>query len=157
MTCFFLFPTPLFLEKCIIKALAAAPSCRKGYLVVNNSKICCACLSAPEKKEAACVLVCTGELYGNASVRKKEMLFFPSLSLEFAFKCTLTAAFSRNSLLAPSGQRVRGDGWVWWGWCPCPFCYHILGITALDLYLTVRFIYQVLESTGFLHVTYGRS
>lgn len=60
--------------------------------------------------------------------------------------------FSCNSLLAPSGQRVRGDGWVWWGWCPC---YHILGITALDLYLTVKLIYQVLESTGFLHVTYA--
>lgn len=71
---------PLFLKKCIIKALAAAPSCRKGYLVVNNSKICCACLSAPEKKEAACVLVCTGELYGNVSVRKKKMLLFSSLA-----------------------------------------------------------------------------
>lgn len=48
-------PPPIFLKKCIIKALTAAPSCRKGYLVVNNLKICYACLSVPEKKEAACV------------------------------------------------------------------------------------------------------
>lgn len=46
---------------------------------------------------------------------RRKCFFFPlSLSLEFAFTCNLTAAFSRNSLLAPSGQRVRGDGWVWW-------------------------------------------
>lgn len=111
---------------------------------------------ARKKGSSMCVSLHWGALWKCFS-QKEENDFPLSLSLEFAFTCALTAAFSRNSLPATSGQRVRGDGWVWWGWCPCPFCYHILGITALDLYLTVRFIYQVLESTGFLHVTYARS
>lgn len=89
--------------------------------------------------------------------QKEENASFPSLTFFGVCLHMNTAAFSCDSLLAPSGQRVRGDGWVWWGWRPCPLCYHIWGITALDLHLTVSFIYQVLESAGFLHVSYARS
>lgn len=88
---------------------------------------------------------------------RRKCFFSLSPSLVFAFTCTLTAAFSCDSLLAPLGQRVRGDWWVRWEWSPCPLCYHILGITALDLHLTVRFSYQVLESAGSLHVSYAQS
>jgi len=57
-----------------------------------------------------CVSLHWGARWDFFSQKEEMLLFPPSLSLEFAFTCTLTAAFSRNSLLVPSGQRVRGDG-----------------------------------------------
>lgn len=142
-------PYPFFQKKCIIKALAVAPSCRKRYLVVNNSKLCCACLSAPRKKgSSVCVSLHLGALWDCFNQKRRKCFF----SLSHLLWCLYHMhPYCRLLLWQPaSALGAEGEG-------SCPLCYHILGITALDLHLTVSIIYQVLESAGFLHVSYAQS
>lgn len=106
VACFFLFPTPHFLKKCIIKALAAAPSCRKGYLVVNNSKLRCACLSAPEKGSSMCVSLHWGALW-DCFNQKENAPFFLS---HFLWSFHSHAPFLPPSLVTAC-QRPQGRGW----------------------------------------------